>query len=208
MPPKVTDALGWVKTTSSVEPKIWGKMFWRGLMVLTSRLMAARQYAEWLELIHLMPYVLPCSKCRKSCAKFITHHPPSIAQPFTWLFSLQNKVRFKFVKKHPNQAKANGWPAPAVAADALRRQYGLWLDKHQSVMRLLTEHDLVFLMFILLDFVRMAARGNVGRGRAGQEFPRDAPSNRFEILLKHTFPDMTLRHDNREAIFVSTLETL
>lgn len=147
----------YVRTQVSIEPKIWGHLFWLVLVYLTRILILERKYRkrngkDWELLILLLPFVLPCNKCRKHCSRFITKHPPSAQQPLTWLFALYSRIK--------RRTQKNIKSLKTMSAAEIKRLFQEWCSQLFQELDAKTPLQMSGLLNRVLQFVDEAAKGN------------------------------------------------
>lgn len=88
-----------------IEPEIWGRYAWTFLFTSIESIAKNKEkYQSWVTMIYSLPYVLPCSSCKKCCAKFLKHHSPTFKSYcycandcFDWLYKLKQNIRRRTV---------------------------------------------------------------------------------------------------------------
>lgn len=73
-----------------IEPDVWGFRAWSMLYGLKIDIESGGK--KWIELINLLPFLLPCFTCRVCAGKFIKNTPPEWKNSIEWLDKLRKNV--------------------------------------------------------------------------------------------------------------------
>ena len=76
----------------NVSPKVWGPQGWD---FLHNCLTAADESSRvpYLQLLHLLPAILPCASCREHAALYVLKNPPELAADLKqWLLTFREVI--------------------------------------------------------------------------------------------------------------------
>lgn len=94
-------------TRRNVHPSVWGRPAWQFLEACAEAC-DAPSAPHYEAFVRLLPYVMPCEKCRLHAAKYIEEHPPDTADLKGWLRRFQEHVSQQKQRTAPSSA-----PLPA-----------------------------------------------------------------------------------------------
>ena len=93
----------------NLDPQVWGGGGWAFLehCLLAADDSSREAYIQWL---HLLPDVLPCSRCRQHCAEYLRAHPPAQEKDLlAWLHDFRAAVKHRKETSGRDLPSRPGW---------------------------------------------------------------------------------------------------
>jgi hypothetical protein len=94
---------------ANVEPEIWGPSGWHFLTHCLEAYDASTRPA-YIQLLQLLPAVLPCAKCRQHAAMYLVKHPPDDSDDLgKWLRDFRTAVAVRVASERRRRGSCVWW---------------------------------------------------------------------------------------------------
>lgn len=93
----------------NLSPKVWGRTGWNFLKHCAEAC-DEESFPRYLELLRLLPEVLPCEKCRRHAAEYLARNPPRRGEDLAkWIEDFEAAVRARKQEEREEDSAGPGF---------------------------------------------------------------------------------------------------